>query len=104
MTDEATPHGTSNQSNVYIDQEFVIDDNIFRDCAFRRCRLIYRGGKPPVIERCTIIDTEFAFEGAASRTVQFLSSLAKSTEGGDEFVVKVMLGLSGWAKKDVVPG
>jgi hypothetical protein len=57
------------------DQDVVLDGNTYRRCTFTRCRLIFQGGAVPLLNDCRFVETEWAFGGAAMRTVGFLNML-----------------------------
>lgn len=57
------------------DQDVVLDGTTYRRCTFTRCRLIYQGGEMPMFYESRFVETEWAFGGAAMRTVGFLNML-----------------------------
>jgi hypothetical protein len=58
-----------NHETVYLDGE------VFADCEFRDCRLIYSGGETPVFENCRFDKCEWIFDEAASRTLAHMKSV-----------------------------
>lgn len=52
-----------------------LDDSEFVECIFDNCKMIYRGGLPPVLNFCTYNTCEFIFLDAANRTLFTLSAL-----------------------------
>jgi hypothetical protein len=72
------------------DQTIILDGGHFVGKSFIDCRLVYEGGLPPVLKECDFIDSEFAFDGAASRTLSFVSALARN---GAEDLIKSLVGL-----------
>lgn len=75
-------------------QVLHLDYQEFSDQVFHRCKLVYSGGRPPVMNNVDVIECEFIFEGAALNTVHFMGTLAHS--GDVDLVVHQMLGLTGW--------
>jgi len=49
-----------------------LDGESFSDCEFKKCRMVYAGGSPPVFRDCRFDDCEWRFEGAASDTLEYL--------------------------------
>jgi hypothetical protein len=60
-------------SGVNYNHETVeLDGEIFSNCEFRACRLLYSGGEPPVFDDCRFDDCEWKFEGPAANTLAHL--------------------------------
>lgn len=74
-----------------------LDYAVLRDTQFVNCKLVYGGGRPPIMTGCDFIDSEFILEGPAEATAYYLHILANS--GAGELVVNQMLGLTDWVKK-----
>ncbi|MBM3879288.1 MAG: hypothetical protein FJ387_06155 [Verrucomicrobia bacterium] len=53
----------------------LMDFHLFRDCTFRRCRLIYCGYSMVQVEHCRFEDCRWEFGGPAAATLQFLNNL-----------------------------
>ena len=71
MSDVDTP-----QRAVSFTQENVtLDGMTFSDCEFRKCRLIYSGGEPPVFDACKFDHCDWRFEGPAARTLEHLKGV-----------------------------
>ncbi len=49
-----------------------LDDEVFTDCEFRDCRMVYSGGKPPVFDNCRFDACDWRFDDAAARTLAHL--------------------------------
>ncbi|MEQ8340075.1 MAG: hypothetical protein RID15_13860 [Marinovum algicola] len=64
---------------------------------FFQCKLVYEGGRPPMMENCDFIECEFILEGAARNTQAFLTLLANS--GAEDLVVHGFLNLNSWGPK-----
>lgn len=52
-----------------------LDGNVFVDCDFIGCELVYAGGDPPVLNGCRFEDHRFTFAGAAQKTIVFMRAL-----------------------------
>lgn len=79
-----------------IENEVVeLDYKSFDGTEFRKCTLVYKGGLPPRLKDCSLIECQWVFEGPALNTVMFMRKLANSpkSEGLKEFVLTQMLGL-----------
>lgn len=80
------------------DQIVQLDYQTLQDTIYRECKLVFKGGRPPIMTGCDFIDCEFILEGEAMNTLFFLGSIAHS--GADALVVNDLLGLKKWALKD----
>jgi hypothetical protein len=60
---------------IFANVDVELDDSEFTDCSFENCKLIYRGGLPPVIRHCTFGVNEFVFLDSAHRTLFTLEML-----------------------------
>lgn len=49
-----------------------LDGEMFADCEFRECRMVYSGGKPPVFDNCRFDGCDWRFDDAAARTLAHL--------------------------------
>jgi hypothetical protein len=49
-----------------------LDGEVFADCEFRECRMVYSGGKPPVFDNCRFDACDWRFDDAAARTLAHL--------------------------------
>lgn len=49
-----------------------LDGEMFADCEFRECRMVYSGGKPPVFDNCRFDACDWRFDGAAANTLAHL--------------------------------
>jgi hypothetical protein len=67
----ATRHG-----NRYENQTIVLDDNLYEECVFVGCRLVYSGSGTVGLSGCRLVECSFHFEGAAGKTMAFLNALA----------------------------
>jgi hypothetical protein len=55
------------------------------------CKLVYTGGRPPILNDNEFVECEFIFEGPALNTANFMRALAHGV--GKEFVLQMMLGI-----------
>lgn len=65
----------------------------FERKSFYKCTLVYGGGLPPTLIECDFIDSNFAFEGAALQTAQFMAAIANGGSGGRDLILS-MLGIT----------
>lgn len=80
------------------DTEVVnLDYQTFSELYFFKCKLIYAGGRPPVMLDCTFDATEFIFDGPALNTVHFLQGLTM-IGGGGRTLVEHIVGLTAQAE------
>ena len=49
-----------------------LDGEMFADCEFRECRMVFSGGKPPVFDNCRFDGCDWRFDDAAARTLAHL--------------------------------
>jgi len=70
-----------------------LDGNEYFNCTFIRCRLVYRGGRPPTLQTCRFDRCSWEFEDAAGRTLEFLRGLYHGMHAaGRELVEKTLKG------------
>ena len=67
---------TTNRGSTYPDTTLHLDGNVYEECIFIRCLLVYSGTGPVGLRGCKFDDCAFGFEGAASSAVKFLNALA----------------------------
>jgi hypothetical protein len=61
------------QSGVsYNHQTVLLDGEVFADCDFAACRMIYSGGEPPRFDGCRFDGCDWKFEEGAAHTLSFL--------------------------------
>ncbi len=56
----------------YNHQTVALDGEVFSDCDFAACRLVYSGGKPPQFNSCRFDACEWKFDEAAADTLSYL--------------------------------
>lgn len=61
--------------------EVTIDGQVFVDCKFEGCTLVYSGGTPPLFDGCDLGDSTIKFTDAAERTLVFLLAMARPGSG-----------------------
>jgi hypothetical protein len=65
-----------------------LDGNEYIECTFQGCTLVYSGGILPILHGCSMNDCSWKFDGAAERTVAFMSALYHG--GGKELIDKTL--------------
>jgi hypothetical protein len=70
-------------------QVVILDYAELTNVRFFQCKLVYRGGRPPIINNVIFDHCEFIFEGPALSTAQFLHTMAIS-EGGKALVLSIL--------------
>jgi hypothetical protein len=53
----------------------ALDNQEFHSCTFRNCRLVYSGGKPPVLDTCSFEDVSLIFAASAGETLNFMRAM-----------------------------
>ena len=53
----------------------VLDGNVYNQCVFTNCKMVYRGGQIPLLRQCTFNDCSLHFEDAARRTLDLLKGM-----------------------------
>lgn len=59
--------------STFVGQTIPLDGDMYKQCEFRQCTLVYSGGELPGFQNCNFYDVTWKFEGAAERTLSFLS-------------------------------
>ena len=67
---------TTHRGGKYENQVVALDDNLFEDCEFVECRLVYSGTGTVGLNGCNLRNCSFQFEGAAGNAVAFLNAIA----------------------------
>ena len=80
----------------YLGQEFnqiteEIDGNVYDQCKFTQCKLIYRGGGIPRITRCHLDRCTWVWDDAALRTIGFLRGIYDGMGPGGRQVVEEVI-------------
>lgn len=80
-----------NQITKTIENEIVrIDYGVFQNTEFRNCKLVYAGGRPPILVQNRFIDCEWVFTGEAQNTIDLLKGLASSGGRLEEMVRRTL--------------
>lgn len=74
------------RENEVITSDIDLGGVSFVDCEFKNCKLIYSGGDPPTLTRCTYENIQFEFRRRAANTVAFLKSMANPESGLQQVV------------------
>ncbi len=73
----------------FLEQAVDLDFNLFEDCKFERCKLVYRGFGTVSLAGCSFTEVEWMFTDAAGNTVNFMRGLYHGAgEGGRELIDK----------------
>ena len=65
----------THKDEIFEDRQVLLDGNEYDRCKFNRCELVYSGGTPPAFTNNRIENCKWTFDGAASRTINFIASL-----------------------------
>jgi len=57
---------------IYNHETVLLDDEVFTDCEFRDCRMVYAGGGTPVFTSCSFVGCDWKYDEAAARTLAHL--------------------------------
>ena len=74
------------RNKVFAGERVTLSDNVFHNCTFRHCELIFDGDRSPTFHDNEFIDSTFVFSGAAARTLYFLGNIHHAGGGGAEIV------------------
>ena len=67
---------TIHRGGKYENQTVALDGNLFEECEFVGCRLVYSGTGTVGLNGCSLRSCSFHFEGAAANAVAFLNAIA----------------------------
>jgi hypothetical protein len=76
----------THRNQPFINQSLAIDGERYEACRFHGCTLTFSAGDGVVMEQCQFEKVNFRFGGGATRTLQFLTALYHSGDGGKEAV------------------
>lgn len=69
---------------VFTDDIVLLDGHSFVRCHFKRCSLVFAGGRPPDFGESVISeDCEWRFSAPAGRTIEFINRLKHAELGGE---------------------
>jgi hypothetical protein len=57
---------------IFNHQTVSLDGEVFSNCEFAACRMVYAGGPPPQFDGCRFADCEWKFEDGAADTLAYL--------------------------------
>jgi hypothetical protein len=80
----------------YLGQDFKdsteeIDGNVYDQCKFNNCKLIYRGGVIPTFARCHLDHCQWIWDDAALRTIGFLRGIYSGMGSNGRQIVEGIL-------------
>jgi hypothetical protein len=80
----------------YLGQDFNqttedIDGNVYDQCKFVQCKLVYRGGPIPTFSRCNLDRCIWVWDDAALRTIGFLRGIYSGMGTGGRQVVEEVI-------------
>jgi len=67
-----------------------LSGNVFHNCTFRGCELVFDGSRSPTFNDNEFIDSTFVFTGAAASTLYFLGNIYHAGSGGADVVDKIL--------------
>jgi hypothetical protein len=76
-------------------EEIAVDGKRYRKCSFKGSTLVFRGLRPVEFSNSTFMGVTFRLDGPAALTINFLTALYHSGEGGRELVNGVLARLRG---------
>jgi hypothetical protein len=93
------------QDKSFSNQAVLVDGNRYEKCSFINCNLMYRGGDLPVFDACVFQGGNIQLEGAAFKTVKYLSSLNREGLGDsvDTVITEVQAGNPTLAARPLPP-
>jgi len=77
-------------NKVFDGERVQLSGNVFHNCTFRGCELIFDGGRSPTFFDNEFIDSTFVFTEAAAKTLYFLSNIYHAGDGGSEIVDEML--------------
>ena len=66
--------------------EVEIDGEVFENCNFENCSLVYSGGATPQFTGCGFGELRVEFRGSANNTVNLLQAMASPNSGFQEAI------------------
>ncbi len=71
----------------FTDVTIRIDEDVFTNSKFVRCRIVFTGVRPARFENCVFDRCEWVFDGPAENTIQYLAAMYNGLgTGGRELV------------------
>lgn len=62
-------------ATLFTRETIPLDGEVFTDCEFKACRLLYSGGQPPVFDNCRFDACDWKMDGEAAQTLAFLKTM-----------------------------
>ncbi len=79
----------------FLDQTIDLDFQVFEDCQFENCKMVYRGFGAVSMGGCSFKKVEWVFADAARNTVSFMSSMyGGAGSGGKELIKRMFEGIT----------
>ena len=76
------------QNKTFSYKRVELGGNIFHNCTFEHCELVFDGHRSPTFKDNEFIDSVFVFVDQAVRTLYFLSNIYHAGDGGRLVVEK----------------
>ena len=77
------------QKQSFSGERVELGDNVFHDCEFTNCELVFDGHRSPTFKDNRFVDSTFVFAGPAVRTLYFVSNIYHAGPGGQEIIEKM---------------
>lgn len=71
-------------------QRLELSGNVFHNCRFEECELVFDGDRSPTFTDNEFIDCVFVFTEQAAKTLYFLSNIYHAGAGGRTIVGKML--------------
>ena len=81
------------KKHTFTDELVNLDDNQYTKCTFDRCEIVYSGGGLPKLAENNFKDCAYTFDGAASRTISFMTNLYSG--GGHDIIENTVNNIMG---------
>ena len=75
-------------NGVFRNVDVRLDGNVYHQCRFENCTLIYGGFGPVGMTSCVFANVRWAFVDAASNTLNFMASLYRGAGEGGQRVIE----------------
>ena len=72
----------------------VIDGNEYVGCKFENCTIVYCGAAPVTLDGCGFDACQWAFDGPAARTAQFMASLYQMGGNAQQLIQRTLTGIA----------
>ena len=76
------------RDKTFTNERVELGDNIFHNCTFKNCELVFDGHRSPTFMDNEFIDSVFVFVEQAVRTLYFLSNIYHAGTGGQRVIEK----------------